>query len=226
MKGQWSRLAGVGLGGIVLVHCGTDHAAPASSYDEASVASARVAELRTRFGLPAPAVERFDVIGTRAVAVIPDSRRGNRPARVGLPLRADREVEIEDEASHVGVRFALQGTSEAKMTWGGGMALYAGALDGADVVQRVFGEGTEDFVAFERQPSHEQLRYAVDVSRVAGLRLVSRTLEFLDESGTPVSARSPRRALWPRDETCIPRRRSPTARCSSSRGTRTRRTRR
>ena len=168
----------------MLVHCGADHAVPATSSDEASAASARVAELRARFGLPDPSVERFDVLGPRAFAVIPESRRGTRPARVGLPLRANREVEIEDEASHVAVRFALQGTSEAKMTAGGGMALYAGALDGADVVHRVFGEGTEDFVAFERRPTHEQLRYAVDVSRVAGLRLVSRTLEFLDDSGT------------------------------------------
>jgi hypothetical protein len=38
---------------------------------------------------------------------------------------------------------------------------------------------------FESKPAEEALVYDVDVSRVAGLRLVSNTLEFLDEGGAP-----------------------------------------
>ena len=45
--------------------------------------------------------------------------------------------------------------------------------------------GDEDFVYFAREPERQALAYRVDVSRVAGLRLVSRTLEFLDPGGAP-----------------------------------------
>src|SRR5438094_438277 len=65
------------------------------------------------------------------------------------------------------------------------VALYAGALQGADLVHRPNAEGTEDFVVFDERPAREELDYTVDVSRVAGLRLVANTLEFLDEAATP-----------------------------------------
>ncbi len=61
----------------------------------------------------------------------------------------------------------------------------AAALDGSDIVHRVHAEGTEDYVVFDSRPAHEEIAYDVDVSRVAGLRLVSNVLEFLDEGGAP-----------------------------------------
>jgi hypothetical protein len=96
------------------------------------------------------------------------------------------EVKLEDDTSRLSVRFALTHVQDARIELAGGMALYRGALDGADVVHRVHAEGTEDFVVFETRPAREELSYSVDVSRVPGLRLVSNTLEFLDETGTPL----------------------------------------
>ena len=109
-----------------------------------------------------------------------------RRARVALPVRANDEVTLEDETSHLSVHFALDNVHDTHIEVADGMALYRGALDGADVVHRVHAEGTEDFVVFEQRPAREELSYSVDVSRVPGLRLVSNTLEFLDEAGTPL----------------------------------------
>jgi hypothetical protein len=57
------------------------------------------------------------------------------------------------------------------------------ALPGADVLHRVHPEGTEDYVVFEERPATEEIVYDVDVAHVAGLRLVSDTVEFLDKGG-------------------------------------------
>ena len=147
----------------------------------------------TRPALGAAVATRFEAaagpdVATYVRAVLPaEALRGvTRPAHVALPLRATGEVKLEDDTSHLSVRFALEHVQDAGVEVSGGMALYRGALDGADVVHRVHAEGTEDFVVFETRPAREELSYSVDVSRVSGLRLVSNTLEFLDETGTPV----------------------------------------
>lgn len=146
------------------------------------------AALRTRPVIDAGAVVRFETDGeTHAHAVVAaEAKHGmSRTASVALPLRAQGMVKLEDDKSRVSIGFALEGTREAPLAVAQGMALYVGALDGADVVHRVHSEGTEDYVVFESRPAKEELSYAVDVSRVAGLRLVSNTLEFLDDGGSP-----------------------------------------
>jgi hypothetical protein len=112
-------------------------------------------------------------------------RRVLRAASVELPAIANGETRLEDDTTHVAVSFALDDASDVPAAVAGGKALYAGAFAGSDVVHRVHAEGTEDYVVFDRRPAREELRYSVDVSRVAGLRLVSNTLEFLDEGGAP-----------------------------------------
>lgn len=138
--------------------------------------------------MPSSQALRFDVAADHARPVMPaGARRGTmRAARVGLPLHANGETEIQDAVSNIGVRFVLEGARDAGVELVDGVALYPSALDGADIVHRAHVEGTEDYVAFETRPPREQLRYSVDVTRVAGLRLVHRTLEFLDTSGTPM----------------------------------------
>jgi hypothetical protein len=161
-------LALLGIG-LVVTSCGIDrHSVPA----EAGAAATRIAELRARFHLP-----EADRAGVHAA---------HRAARVELPMRAADEVRLEDETSRLSLRFALEHMHNTPIERAAGMALYRGALDGADVVHRVHAEGTEDFVIFETRPAREELTYSVDVSRVPGLRLVSNTLEFLDETGTPL----------------------------------------
>src|SRR5262249_8738968 len=43
----------------------------------------------------------------------------------------------------------------------------------------------EDAIVFPAKPPREATRYAIDVSEVVGLRLVSNVLEFLDAQGAP-----------------------------------------
>jgi hypothetical protein len=109
----------------------------------------------------------------------------SRPARVALPRGAGGVVEIVDETSQLGVGFVLAHVQNAPIELASGIALYRAAVAGADVLHRVRAEGTEDYVVFETRPAREELLYAVDVSRVAGLRLVENTLEFLDAGGAP-----------------------------------------
>jgi hypothetical protein len=66
--------------------------------------------------------------------------------------------------------------------------VYQDALgNGVDVVQRPDLEGVEDYVRFASRPVKEALWYEVDVSAVAGLRMVPETnvLEFMTEEGNP-----------------------------------------
>jgi formylglycine-generating enzyme required for sulfatase activity len=120
-------------------------------------------------------------------AVLPAEARHTalRTATVALPMRASGGVHLEDDASHLAVSFALRGATGAAVATTGGIAVYPSALAGADVLHRVHVEGTEDYVVFEERPAMEEIAYDVDVSHVAGLRLVSNTLEFLDEGGAP-----------------------------------------
>ena len=106
-------------------------------------------------------------------------------ANVLLPYAASGAVVIEDEATKHHVRFSLRGASDASAVAKSGVVTYRGAYHGSDIIQRVGAEGTEDFVKFEAPPEREELVYDVDVSEVAGLRLVSNVLEFLDEGGAP-----------------------------------------
>jgi hypothetical protein len=184
---------------------------PSGATPESPEAAARIAELRGRFAVPgAPGQGTAPGLGlpatTRRVAalgegvatgfvvrdgsvhpLIPDqARRGTtRTARVVLPARAGDPVRIEDDASGVAVSFALLGAGDAPIRTAGGIAVYPGALVGADVVHRVHAAGIEDYVVFEQRPAREEIAYDVDVSRVAGLRLVGGVLELLDGEGTP-----------------------------------------
>jgi hypothetical protein len=116
----------------------------------------------------------------------PGAGHAGKTATVELPSRASAEVRLSDDTTPFAVSFTLDGAAEAELAVAEGIALYAGAAPGGgDILHRVLPMGTEDLVFFERAPGIEALRYRVDVSAAAGLRLVSSTLEFLDPSGTP-----------------------------------------
>lgn len=146
------------------------------------------AETKPRPVIGTSVVERFaPLAGGRVRPVVQEAaKRGvTKTANVELPARAGDEVAVEDDASHVAIRFAPMGAADVPLELAQGIALYRAAIAGADVVHRVHAEGKEDFVAFESKPAHEELAYRVDVTRVDGLRLVSNTVEFLDASGAP-----------------------------------------
>jgi hypothetical protein len=153
--------------------------------------SAKVAATAARRSLPVigPGVaERFEWTPDRRVrAVLPAALRHAvlRSATTTLPLRADGAAHVEDDATRVAIDVRLRGALDVGVAVGEGIARYAGVLEGADWIHRVHAEGSEDFVVFEQRPASEEIDYEVDVGQVAGLRLVSNVLEFLDETGTP-----------------------------------------
>jgi len=103
---------------------------------------------------------------------------------VHLPATADGAVRIEHQG--VGVAVRLSGARAVAGQLADGVVVYpGGAPEGGDVFQRVDATGTEDFVRFDHPPPRGELRYALTLAGVAGLRLVDDTLELLDASGTP-----------------------------------------
>ncbi|MEZ4309529.1 MAG: kelch repeat-containing protein [Polyangiaceae bacterium] len=90
-----------------------------------------------------------------------------------------------DSGVVIEVTAAVVGPAAAELA--SGLILYRDALGaGSHIVHHVTPEGTEDFVSFGDRPEHEELRYDVALgARVSGLRLVARTLEFLDVDGVP-----------------------------------------
>ena len=174
---------------------------PGAAESRATVAtpSAKIERARARFAsrrdadrlpvLRKGAVASFDSIDDKRVLAVPRIApgRGVAAARVELPTRADGAVTVRDVTSGVTLGFRLEGAAtSSQLETADGIALYAGGGPfGADLLHRVDRAGTEDYVVFETRPAVEAVRYFVDVSRVAGLRLVDRALEFLDEAGTP-----------------------------------------
>ncbi|HSO32326.1 MAG TPA: kelch repeat-containing protein, partial [Labilithrix sp.] len=110
-------------------------------------------------------------------------------ADVVLPAFANGSVSVREPASQLSVRFTLRDAQGVAIDMGGGgVARYERAFRGNDLIHRVSTTGTEDFVLFATRPSlpnREELVYDVDVSHVAGVRLVARTLELVDEGGAP-----------------------------------------
>ena len=112
-------------------------------------------------------------------------RRSRGPATVELPLRGDGEVRVADRKSELAVGFRITGAP----AWEIAVADELGVHDAPGAprawLQRVHVEGVEDYVLFRERPAKDELRYRIDVSRVAGMRLVSHELEFLDQDGAP-----------------------------------------
>ena len=92
----------------------------------------------SRFAGPRPVVapavvtsfERTDEGQLRAVVPVGAKRAVLRSATVLLPTRASDAAQLEDNTTHVAVRFALRGASDAPAEIASGMVLYRGALAG------------------------------------------------------------------------------------------------
>ena len=153
---------------------------------ESEHARAALAGVKRRFALgAAPEGTSFRTEDNAVRATFAAGDGGFHGADVMLPLRASDPVALEAHDAQLGVSFRMRGITDVPIAIADGMAVYAGAFAGADVVHRVHPEGTEDFVSLAQKPQHEELRYDVDVTRSSALRLVSNTLEFLDRDGVP-----------------------------------------
>ncbi len=180
---------------------GAEHQAPliASRARKAIAASpvahGRMQNLRERFRFsergdsilaPGPAVV-FEPVGEAWIKPTFSARASrDRHAEITLPSSSQGPAHIEDSSSGIGISFAIHGTKDVPALLAENIVWYEGAGEqGESLLFRVDDQGIEDFALFEDKPAHETLRYAVDLRDVAGLRLVSNTLEMLDESGAP-----------------------------------------
>jgi Galactose oxidase, central domain/Kelch motif len=108
---------------------------------------------------------------------------GDKPAEVVLPKTARDGTRVTDPVSGVSVRFTLREARSSPAQVEEGLVIYRDALGaGQHLLHIVSKAGTEDLVALDRPVT---LKYDVDLSGVAGLRLIAETLEFLDQGGAP-----------------------------------------
>ena len=183
-----------------------DAAAPAVKSEAMQV----VSQLRARFGetaaprphtlLPSPLAaaptplatglaNRFAVGRADLRPVFAEPAIGSPPARraeLSLPASASGAFTLRDPESGMSIAVALEGATDAAADAAGGFVVYRGALDGADLIHRPTPEGTEDNLAFEHAPGRPEVTYRVSLTEgVAGLRMVSDAVEFVDVEGGP-----------------------------------------
>jgi uncharacterized protein (TIGR03382 family) len=114
------------------------------------------------------------------------SHTGPSPAEVELAADATQPTRIRDAASGMSLAFWLESARPSAAVQRSGSVIYpAGGPGGERIEHRLSPQGVEDFVAFERRPEREALRYRIDVSQAAGLRLVAGQLELLDVQAVP-----------------------------------------
>ncbi|RYE85261.1 MAG: hypothetical protein EOO75_17155, partial [Myxococcales bacterium] len=146
---------GVALGLLLMAGC-----APGRTHDHEPAASR-----------PAP-VDGAAVSRTALPATWPD--RASAPFGLAAP------------GGPVAIGVRLDGARPVGGRWTDDDLRFPGALGaGTELRLRPRLDGIEDVVAFAHAPDREQVNYDLDVSAVAGLRLVDRTVEFLDAGGAP-----------------------------------------
>jgi hypothetical protein len=122
----------------------------------------------------------------------PDGRLGpvvqDEKARVSLAASAHEPTQIASVNSPVSIEVSLDGAASRPAEATGGYVVYRDALgEGVHLIHRPTGDGTEDHVHFPARPTAEELVYTVDVTRVAGVRVVkgANAVEFLSADGNP-----------------------------------------
>jgi MYXO-CTERM domain-containing protein len=106
-------------------------------------------------------------------------------ARVELPPDAAGSRLLLDPVSGLSVGVTMQGASASRVGFARGQAVYPKAIGDADLVVRSDAAGVEDFVIFPHSPRRARVDYDIELSSVAGLRLVANVLELLDAAGAP-----------------------------------------
>lgn len=154
--------------------------------------SFKLRSIRLDGGFSDRPTESFGPVVTAGAALSVDNSGGLIPADsatrtvgVHLPARASDAVDVSDTKSGMELAVRMMGVGAAAASAANGIAVYPDALGGgAHVYRTVKSDGVEDF-AIVPDPSRSSVSYEVSSANVAGLRLVSNTLEFLDEHGEP-----------------------------------------
>ena len=108
-------------------------------------------------------------------------------ANVLLPQLCTAALHLADVASGVAVDISLNGALPVPAQAVGGYVVYPSAFGaGGTVLHRVLPGGSEDYIAMPTRPAAPEVDYSLALGTgIAGLRLISGTLEMLDASGTP-----------------------------------------
>ena len=170
-------------------------ASPREMLRESFAARAIVRRARETFrigevsALASSEVEGFTAKGGRVEAQLALTRlRGTaRASNVSHGSRASDAIDLSDRETGARALVTLEGATDARAERGDGYLVYRGGHHGnADVLERVTAEGTEDSIVFDQAPAGSEVAYALTLgSGIAGLRLVSNTLELLDAGGVP-----------------------------------------
>ncbi|MCC6216753.1 MAG: hypothetical protein IT376_17975 [Polyangiaceae bacterium] len=125
------------------------------------------------------------VLARRGASLV--AARGSGALGVEIADEAAGGVRVEDPSGAVSVAFALDGAARGVRAdvSGARAAWFGGAGGGGDVFVRVGAAEVEDYVRLAVAPAAPRLTYRLDVTRVAGLRLVGGGLELLDARGAP-----------------------------------------
>jgi RHS repeat-associated protein len=104
-----------------------------------------------------------------------------------FPKRPTSPFRIVDSPSGIGVDVTISGARKVDADTADGYVVYRNAHGtGATLLHRALPEGVEDFVSFDTRPRAPTVSYKLGLLEgVAGLRLVSGTLELLDAGGVP-----------------------------------------
>jgi hypothetical protein len=180
----------VGLVGASGCRSEADRAPPPPA-ETTRAARALVRSLEERFGPGLPAGRTLirpteDPVVDRAGEWLRLRSAAGGP-RVAVPARGDGPVRLHDPASGMTLEVSLRGGSPAPADVVGDVVVYRGGLGRkGDTLQRLSADGLEDYVSIAARPARPELAYDVELGeRVAGLRLVEGTLEFLDAGGAP-----------------------------------------
>jgi hypothetical protein len=134
--------------------------------------------------LAAPVMDKAEVTGS---GILPHFPTGKSLATVKYPFDATAPFSLTHVKSGATLSVALTSAVTSPAESAGGYVVYRNALPGADVTHRPSQYGTEDLIVFEKAPAKPSVSYSVTLpSGVAGLRLFSNVLEFLDNEGTPL----------------------------------------
>jgi hypothetical protein len=134
-----------------------------------------------------PGRARFAREAQWLVPVQDDGKPLQTGAELALPARASGAFRLKARGSQLALSARLRETRDVAGEPADGYVVYPNAgPSGSTLLHRATDEGTEDYLTFERAPSAPEVSYQVELSaQVAGLRLVSNTLELLDAGGDP-----------------------------------------
>ena len=104
-----------------------------------------------------------------------------------VPERADQAFNLVHSPSSMELRVKVDGAGPVSGLVADGYVIFPGATASrSDLLFRVSPDAVEEFQIFEMAPTLPRARYHVELSSgVAGIRLVSNVLEFLDRKGVP-----------------------------------------